>query len=98
VCIAWVFFRATDLPRSMMHIAAMMGAIPVSPILPSNGIVKVVVVMVALGATHIAMRNRKFEDVVATTPVWALTLAWAAMLAAIVLAQGGGDAFIYFQF
>ena len=98
VCIAWVFFRASDLPRAMMHVAAMLGAIPVAGVLPSAGIVKVTVTMVGLVGTHIAMRDRRLEDVVSAWPVWLLTVVWAAMLAAVILTEGGGDAFIYFQF
>jgi D-alanyl-lipoteichoic acid acyltransferase DltB (MBOAT superfamily) len=98
VCLAWVFFRATDLPRAMMHVAAMLGAIPVGPILPTVGIVKVAVVMTGIVATHVVMRNRRFEDVVQAAPPWLLTAAWSVMLGAIILTQGGGDAFIYFQF
>ncbi len=97
-CIAWVFFRASDFPHAMMHIAAMMGAIPVDPILKTNAIVKVVVTMVVLIATHIALRERRLEDVVQRAPAALLASAWVAMLGLIVLTQGGGGAFIYFQF
>ena len=97
-CIAWVFFRATDLPRAMMHVAAMLGAIPVDPILKTTAIVKVVVTMAALVGTHIALRKRRLEDVAARLPAPVLGLAWTAMLALIALSQGGGGAFIYFQF
>jgi alginate O-acetyltransferase complex protein AlgI len=97
-CIAWVFFRATDLPRAMMHVAAMLGAIPVEPILRTTTILKVAVTMAALIATHVALRERRLEDVVKRAPAALLGIAWAVMLALIVLAQGGGGAFIYFQF
>jgi alginate O-acetyltransferase complex protein AlgI len=98
VCLAWVFFRARDLPRAMMHIAAMLGAIPANPILPSVGVAKVVVVMVGLVGAHVAMRNRRLEDVLGASPSWFLAIAWMLMIGAIVLSQGGGNAFIYFQF
>lgn len=98
VNLAWVFFRATDLPRSMMHVAAMLGAIGAPPILPTIGIVKVVGVLVALIAVQIAMRHRRLEDVVGAAPPWRLTLVWVLMLVSIGLTQGAGDAFIYFQF
>jgi len=98
VCIAWVFFRATDLPRAMMHVAAMLGAIPVGPILSSFTVFKTVVVVTGLVATHIAMRDRRIEDLAEKTPTWLIGVVWAVMLVALVLTQGGGDAFIYFQF
>jgi alginate O-acetyltransferase complex protein AlgI len=97
-CIAWVFFRATDLPRAMMHTAAMLGAIPVPGVLPTVGVLKVAVTMIGLVGVHIAMRNRPLEDVVAAWPAWLVTTVWALMLGAVILSQGGGNAFIYFQF
>jgi alginate O-acetyltransferase complex protein AlgI len=97
-CIAWVFFRASDLPRAMMHVAAMLGAIPIEPMLKTSTIVKVVLTMAALLGTHIALRERRLEDVVERAPPALLGLAWVGMLGLIVMAQGGGGAFIYFQF
>jgi alginate O-acetyltransferase complex protein AlgI len=47
---------------------------------------------------HWTMRNRSVEDVVARSPAWLLATVWAAMLFAIIITQGSGDAFIYFQF
>ncbi|MEO7423997.1 MAG: MBOAT family O-acyltransferase [Fibrobacteria bacterium] len=98
VCLAWVFFRATDMPRAMMHVAAMLGAIPVDPILKTTTILKVVITMTALIGTHIALRDRKIENVAKAAPAPLIGALWAAMLALIIFTQGGGDAFIYFQF
>lgn len=98
VCLAWVFFRARDLPGSAMIVASMLGAIPAPPILTTLSIVKVVGVMGVLVGVHIAMRNTRIEVVAARMPAVLLTLLWTAMAIAIVLVQGGGDAFIYFQF
>ncbi len=97
-CIAWVFFRATDLPRAMMHVAAMLGAIPVEPILKTTTVLKVVVTMAFLVGTHIALRERRLEDVMKKAPPALIALAWVAMISLIILAQGAGGAFIYFQF
>jgi alginate O-acetyltransferase complex protein AlgI len=98
VCLAWVFFRAKDLPTSAMITASMLGAIPAQPILPTLGIVKVVAVTAGIVGSHVWLRNRRIETLVETVPAPVLVLAWAVMLIAIVLMQGGGDAFIYFQF
>ena len=49
-------------------------------------------------AVHWYMRNRRLEEVVARTPWWLTGLVWAGMLFAIVITQGSGNAFIYFQF
>ncbi|MBX7077876.1 MAG: MBOAT family protein [Nannocystaceae bacterium] len=98
VCIAWVFFRARDLPGAAMVTASMLGAIPAPPILPTLSIVKVVVVMGGLIGMHVVMRNRSIEAVMARMRGGTVIAVWTVMLIAIVLMQGGGDAFIYFQF
>ncbi|MDB4974300.1 MAG: rane bound O-acyl transferase family protein [Myxococcaceae bacterium] len=98
VCIAWVFFRAKDLPQSAMVLASMMGAIPATPVLSTANVVQVVAVTACLIGSHVALRDRRLEDVARVLPAPVLTLLWSIMLFAIVLTQGGGDAFIYFQF
>jgi alginate O-acetyltransferase complex protein AlgI len=98
VCVAWVFFRAPDLGRAMMHVAAMMGAIPIEPILKTTTIVKVLVTMTLLVGWQIATRDKRTEETIGRMPVPLVTGLWAIMLGLIVLTQGGGDAFIYFQF
>ena len=49
-------------------------------------------------ATHWALRDRGLEDWLAHANETLITIVWIVMLAAILLAQGTGDAFIYFQF
>lgn len=98
VCLAWVFFRAKTLPGSAMVVASMLGAIPAPPILPTLGIVKVVGVMTALIGAHIWLRKRRLEDLARVVPAPVISASWAVMLFTIVLMQGAGDAFIYFQF
>jgi alginate O-acetyltransferase complex protein AlgI len=44
------------------------------------------------------MRGRTLESVVTRAPPAAVSLVWALMAFAIVIAQGSGNAFIYFQF
>jgi hypothetical protein len=44
------------------------------------------------------MRNRTVEDLVSRAPWWATGAVAAAMLFAVIAAQGSGEAFIYFQF
>jgi alginate O-acetyltransferase complex protein AlgI len=67
-------------------------------ILPTDGVALVSVVVVGMLFAHWTMRNRRLEDVVSRAPWWLLGLIWAAMLFAILITQGVGDAFIYFQF
>jgi alginate O-acetyltransferase complex protein AlgI len=44
------------------------------------------------------MRARTLESTVARVPALLISSVWALMLFAIVIAQGTGSAFIYFQF
>ena len=47
---------------------------------------------------HWRMRERTLESAIARVPAAVLSVTWALMLFAIVIAQGTGNAFIYFQF
>jgi alginate O-acetyltransferase complex protein AlgI len=44
------------------------------------------------------MRARTLEHAIARTPASMVSAIWAVMAFAIVIAQGTGNAFIYFQF
>jgi alginate O-acetyltransferase complex protein AlgI len=47
---------------------------------------------------HWYMRDRTLEDMVTEAPHLGIAVAWACMAFAIIITQGKGDAFIYFQF
>ncbi|MFV2069322.1 MAG: MBOAT family protein [Pirellulales bacterium] len=99
VNLTWVFFRAQDFPAAWRMIQSMLLLAPGGKVvLPTDGVAQVVIVTVAMLLAHWTMRNRRLEDVVSRTPWWLLGLTWAAMLLAILITQGVGDAFIYFQF
>ena len=99
VNVTWVFFRAEDFGGAARILAGMAGlAAEAAPILPTLFVAKVVVIVVAIVATQWLMRNRSLEDVVARTPWWVTGLVAAAMLFAVTITQGSGQAFIYFQF
>jgi alginate O-acetyltransferase complex protein AlgI len=44
------------------------------------------------------MRDLTLESVIARTPPMVIALLWGLMAFAIVISQGTGNAFIYFQF
>jgi hypothetical protein len=67
-------------------------------VLSSFLVITVLVVTIGMLAVHWYMRNRRLEEVVAKSPWWLTGIIWAGMLFAIVLTQGTGNAFIYFQF
>jgi len=100
VNITWVFFRAQNfaqawsLTRSMLGFGAPGGELVLSSFL----VITVLTVTVGMLAVHWFMRNRSLEDVVARVPWPVLGVVWAGMLFLIVITQGTGNAFIYFQF
>lgn len=99
VLITWVFFRAQDFPSAMLLLVSMFGVVAEGAVvLTTLSIFKVVFVMTGLLAAHWWMRNRSLEEVAGSTPGWLRSLVWASMLILLILTQGGGSAFIYFQF
>jgi alginate O-acetyltransferase complex protein AlgI len=68
------------------------------PILPTVFLAAVAAITPALVAAHWYMRDRTLESVVARVPPMVIGLIWGLMAFAIVISQGEGNAFIYFQF
>jgi len=99
VNITWVFFRSPDFPTAWRMIRSMLGiSSGGAVVLPAVYVAQVVVVIVGILAVHWFMRERVLEEVVARTRWWVVGTVWAAMLFAIIVTQGSGNAFIYFQF
>ena len=69
-----------------------------APILPTVHLAMVALIVSGIVVAHWLMRNRTLESAVARVPATVLSGTWAVMLFAIVIAQGAGNAFIYFQF
>ncbi len=99
VLITWVFFRAQDFAAAQLMLGSMFGTYGNTvPKLWSIQLVIVAVVITCMFAIHWRMRERRLEDVVEATPAWLLGVLWGTMAFAIAIAQGSGNAFIYFQF
>jgi len=99
VNITWVFFRAKTLSGAIAMLGAMVGRHANSTaVLPTEKILEVMLCIAALLFTHWYMRDKTLEDVVTRTSPPVLAAAWACMAFAIIITQGTGDAFIYFQF
>lgn len=99
VNIAWVFFRAETFGKAWQMLRGMFGFNPAAaPILPTAHLVMVALIVGGIVGAHWLMRNRTLESVVARTPAALLCGIWGLMLFAIVITQGTGNAFIYFQF
>jgi alginate O-acetyltransferase complex protein AlgI len=99
VNLTWVFFRAKTFSRAWLVLCGMLGQNAVTrPILPTFSLISVAAIIGALVLTHWLMRGRTLESVVARAPAVAVGAVWGLMAFAIIIAQGAGSAFIYFQF
>ena len=99
VCITWVFFRATNFPAAGLLLGAMAGKIPVGQaILSGREILQVALVTVGLWFAHWRLRHTSLEAAIGQKPSWLIGTTWTVMLGLIILTQGSGNAFIYFQF
>ena len=99
VNVTWVFFRADTFGKAWQVLRGMFGFNPAAaPILPTAHLVMVALIVGGIVSAHWLMRNRTLESVVARTPAALLCGILALMLFAIVITQGTGNAFIYFQF
>ena len=99
VCIAWVFFRASDFTIATRMLGGMFGGhAHGDAILSTREILQVAIVTAFMIAAHWTLRESNIETAVTRLPRWAVTTAWALMASAIILTQGTSNAFIYFQF
>lgn len=99
--ITWVFFRAGSadgFETAMRTLLAMFGVIDAPAVLATVRIVEVLAVTACLMLAHRYMRNRRLDAVVSNLPQPVIGVVWGAMLFSLILAQGEGNAFIYFQF
>src|ERR1700758_2579429 len=99
VCIAWVFFRASDFTIASRMLGGMFGQHPHGDaILSTRELLQIGSVTAGLIAMHWAMRDNTFETAVMRLPPWTIAAIGSAMICAIILTQGSSNAFIYFQF
>jgi len=99
VQLTWVFFRAKTFTKAAVVLRGMFGLnAGAKPILPGIELLMVVVIIGGLVSAHWLMRTRTLESVLAKAPAPLLTGAWMFLGFAIVIEQGAGNAFIYFQF
>ncbi len=99
VCIAWVFFRASDFTIASRMLGGMFGQHPHGDaILSTRELLQIGSVTAGVIAMHWAMRDNTFETAVMRLPPWTIAAIGSAMICAIILTQGSSNAFIYFQF
>jgi alginate O-acetyltransferase complex protein AlgI len=99
VCIAWVFFRASDFTIASRMLTGMFGGHSNGDmILTTRELLQIGIVTVSVIAMHWTMRDESFETTVMRLPAWAITAIGSFMAFAIIFTQGTSNAFIYFQF
>jgi alginate O-acetyltransferase complex protein AlgI len=99
VCIAWVFFRASDFTIAARMLGGMFGGHPRGDaILTTREMLQISLVTAAMIAVHWFLRDSNIETAVMRLPRWIVAAAWGFMACAIILTQGNSNAFIYFQF
>lgn len=97
--ITWVFFRADSFGKAWLILSGMFGANgDAKPLLSTYYLLTVSLIVGGLVYTHWRMRAQTLEMAVAKIPAAVLSVALAVMAFAIIIAQGDGSAFIYFQF
>jgi alginate O-acetyltransferase complex protein AlgI len=99
VCVAWVFFRASDFTAAARMISGMFGGHPQGDaLLTTREILQIGIVTLVMFVVHWSLRDTSIEAAVNRMPVWVVTGVWIFMAGAILLTQGNSNAFIYFQF
>ena len=99
VDITWVFFRAQDFGTAWNLLRSMAGLnTGGAAVLPTIHVLLAGVGIVVLLIVQFLMRDRSLESVAARTPRWLYGVTWAALLFLLIITQGGGGSFIYFQF
>ncbi len=97
--LTWVFFRAKTFGGAWLVLEGMLGLnAKAVPILPAVDLIAVAVIVGGIVAAHWLMRERTLETLLERVPAPLLGAIWACLVFAIVIEQGSGSAFIYFQF
>ena len=99
VNITWVFFRAREFKTAIDMLGSMFflngdG----EKVLQQLDILKVFIVITLTFLTHWFMRDTSVKEVAAKTKWWIVGIAWGVMLFLLIISQGSGEQFIYFQF
>jgi alginate O-acetyltransferase complex protein AlgI len=95
----WVFFRAREFSTAKNMITSMLFMNSEGEkIVETFDVIKVFSLILILFICHWIMRKTSMKDVSLKVKPWVLGVFWAVMLFLIVISQGSGEQFIYFQF
>ncbi|WP_353779835.1 MBOAT family O-acyltransferase [Winogradskyella sp. 3972H.M.0a.05] len=99
VNITWVFFRAREFSTAKNMITSMFFMNDEgTKVLQTFEVIKVGVVITILFICHWIMRNTSMKEVSKKTSPVVLGVFWAILVFLILISQGSGEQFIYFQF
>lgn len=98
VNVTWVFFRAHSFSKAWSVLRGMAGANAVAPILPTMYLATTLLIVAGVVVAHWQMRQRTLESVLQRVSAIPLAVALGLMAFLVVITQGSGSAFIYFQF
>ncbi|OIQ29615.1 MAG: membrane-bound O-acyltransferase family protein [Bacteroidetes bacterium MedPE-SWsnd-G2] len=99
VNISWVFFRAKEFATAKNLLQSMFFMNPEGEeILDTWAILKVIIIITVTFLCHWYMRNSSMKAKAENTNPMILGLIWGVLLFFILIAQGSGEQFIYFQF
>ena len=99
VNVTWVFFRARNFGTAWQVLRGMSGQNGTAkPILDTVFLVVVPLVVAGIVISHWLMRRQTLESLLARTHPVVVATAWGLMIFIIIISQGTGNAFIYFQF
>lgn len=95
----WVFFRANEFSTAKNMIESMLFLNPDGLLLLEYfDLLKVFILTALLFFNHWYMRRHTVKMVAGNLPVWLFASGWALMIFLLMIAQGSGEQFIYFQF
>jgi alginate O-acetyltransferase complex protein AlgI len=99
VNVTWVFFRAKDFGAAWQMLRGMSGQNGTAkPILDTMFLVVVALVVAGIVISHWLMRKQTLESMLTRAHPTLVAMMWGTMIFAIIISQGTGNAFIYFQF
>jgi alginate O-acetyltransferase complex protein AlgI len=99
VNITWVFFRAREFGTAWNMITSMSFLNSEGEkIIETFDVLKVITIITAMFLCHWYMRNTSMKEVSLKTSPWVMGIIWGLLFFLIVIAQGSGEQFIYFQF
>ena len=99
VNVTWVFFRAKDFGAAWQMLRGMSGQNGTAqPILDTVFLVVVALVVAGIVISHWLMRKQTLESMLTRAHPTLVAMVWGIMIFAIIISQGTGNAFIYFQF